>query len=475
MRKGEVGNRFDSLFYVEKNLYQSFIKLSKIAKVSGGKRLPLVSDFAAAITPWRYLRVGDIDWFGNLDYANFNYLPEDVYNALKRYEIVDNELLIAIVGATIGKVALLRKSKDENIILTENCAKISIKGNTVLPEYLLIIMQSTLVQKQIQLNYIQTTLPKLGLERLESLKIPPIPYVSVQLKIVTLFETAQTSKKQKEAEAAELLASIDVYLLQALGIILPKVSEKKDFFYTRSSKVSSGRIDPFYHQREFEELEFSLKNGSYGIQNFFNIITYISSGATPLKSNRENYYVDDIENGVPLLRVQNITAEGLKLDDVIYINFETHEKDLKRSQVFGGDLLITITGRIASSAVAPEKFEGNINQHSVIVRTTESCVLNEFLAIFFNSVLGQKIAIRKTTGGTRPALDYQALKSIKIPIPPLEKQTEIAIHISKLRNRAKLLQQQAVTELESAKQVVEKMILGFNYSVFKERQDKVKA
>jgi restriction endonuclease S subunit len=204
----------------------------------------------------------------------------------------------------------------------------------------------------------------------------------------------------------------------------------------------------------------NLTNGKYETKNFIGLITNISSGATPLKSNREKYYTDDAGNGIPLLRVQNITAEGLKLDDVIFINRETHETDLKRSQVFSGDLLITITGRIASSAVVPESFEGNINQHSVVVRTNKSVVLNEYLAIYFNSFLGQKFALKKTTGGTRPALDYCALKSIKIPLPSLEKQTEIANHISTLRAQAKALQQQAAAELEQAKQQVERMILG---------------
>ncbi|MGJ0429575.1 restriction endonuclease subunit S [Methylobacter sp.] len=190
------------------------------------------------------------------------------------------------------------------------------------------------------------------------------------------------------------------------------------------------------------------------------MITYISSGATPLKANSEKYYTDDAINGIPLLRVQNITAEGLKLDDVIFINHETHENELKRSRVFSGDLLITITGRIASSAVAPYLFKGNINQHSVIVRTNPNYALNEYLAIYFNSLLGQKFALRNTTGGTRPALDYSALKSIKIPLPPLEKQAEIVKHISQIRAQAKQLQQQAEAELEAAKQQVERMILG---------------
>jgi type I restriction enzyme, S subunit len=52
------------------------------------------------------------------------------------------------------------------------------------------------------------------------------------------------------------------------------------------------------------------------------------------------------------------------------------------------------------------------------------------------------------------------LKNIVIRLPSSEKQTEIANHINALRVQAKALQQQATTELEPAKQQVERMILG---------------
>ena len=50
--------------------------------------------------------------------------------------------------------------------------------------------------------------------------------------------------------------------------------------------------------------------------------------------------------------------------------------------------------------------------------------------------------------------------SLPIPLPPTEKQREIALHISEMRKKAKHLQMEAVNILESAKQKVEQLILG---------------
>ena len=88
---------------------------------------------------------------------------------------------------------------------------------------------------------------------------------------------------------------------------------------------------------------------------------------------------------------------------------------LKRSQVSAGDLLIKITGvgRMAIASIAPEGFIGNINQHVCVIKTG-SREISETLAAFLNSDIGEKLASRRSAGGTRPRLDYPALLSIPI-------------------------------------------------------------
>ncbi|MCS7206056.1 MAG: restriction endonuclease subunit S [Leptospiraceae bacterium] len=125
------------------------------------------------------------------------------------------------------------------------------------------------------------------------------------------------------------------------------------------------------------------------------------------------------KNGIPFLRVQNITPEGLNLQDIKYINIATHNGMLKRSQVKEFDLITKITGvgRMAVSAVAPKEFEGNINQHLVVIKTKNEQT-SKTLATFLNSDIGEKLAKKRSTGGTRPALDYTALKSIPVIFKP---------------------------------------------------------
>lgn len=187
---------------------------------------------------------------------------------------------------------------------------------------------------------------------------------------------------------------------------------KSRVFILQKSELEK-RLDPFYYVPELLELEKKvLAKEPKKLRDY---VVGISSGATPKTTESEKYYAEK-ENGIPFLRVQNLSPTGiLEFDDCKYINEETHNGMLKRSQVKEGDLLVKITGvgRMAVASVAPEGFEGNINQHVCVIRTGNK-EISETLAAFLNTDIGEKLASRRATGGTRPALDYPALLSIPI-------------------------------------------------------------
>jgi restriction endonuclease S subunit len=186
-----------------------------------------------------------------------------------------------------------------------------------------------------------------------------------------------------------------------------------------------GRLDSGFYAPIFFNVIKNIKKNKNNFVKFGSLIENMAGGATPRVGG--NYYAD--KQGIPFLRVQNITEEGLKLVDVKYIKKEVHEGMLKRSQLKSNDLVFTITGRIGSVAVIPDNFEGNINQHSVKIKLKEKVNDKEvnpfYVAIFFNLEIGRKISLRYTTGGTRPALDYEALKNLPFLLPPLKIQNQI--------------------------------------------------
>lgn len=177
------------------------------------------------------------------------------------------------------------------------------------------------------------------------------------------------------------------------------------------------RLDTDYYHPIYTELEEKVAKDNSAILSDY--IENLSGGATPSSKKKDVYYTDNPNEGIPFIRVQNLSQAGLKVDDVKYITPLVHNGMLQRSQSNGGDLLVKITGvgRMAVSSVVPENYECNINQHIVRIKTKDRKT-SEVLATYLNTDIGEKLASRRSTGGTRPALDYEALKSIPIVFDP---------------------------------------------------------
>lgn len=212
-------------------------------------------------------------------------------------------------------------------------------------------------------------------------------------------------------------------------------------FILNSSELER-RLDVDYYKPSIRKLEKIIRKQS--ANKLGNYAIKMASGATPSVTEEEKYYTTK-EQGVPFLRVQNLTTSGqLELTNVRYINYETHEKYLKRSQVEEGDLLVKITGvgRMAIASVAPKSFIGNTNQHMVVIKTGDK-FLSEYLANYLNLDSVEKLASRRSTGGTRPALDYPALRSI-----PIIEHIDFSL-ITKAQKEKQRKQQQAQSLLAS--------------------------
>lgn len=71
-----------------------------------------------------------------------------------------------------------------------------------------------------------------------------------------------------------------------------------------------------------------------------------------------------------------------------------------------------------------------------------------------------KTLLNREKRGQTSHLYSQDVKQILVPIPPIEKQNEIAKHIENIRLQVKTLQEEGKVILENAKREVERMIIG---------------
>lgn len=151
------------------------------------------------------------------------------------------------------------------------------------------------------------------------------------------------------------------------------------------------------------------------------LTTKVGSGVTPRGG--EAVYKSE---GHPFVRSQNVGLGHLMLDDIAYIDEDTHQRQ-KNTELQLDDVLLNITGAsIGRSALVNQQIVGgNVNQHVCIIRANKK-LIPSFLCNFLLSQYGQKQIESFQAGGNRQGLNFEQIRSIKIGLPSLEEQKKIA-------------------------------------------------
>lgn len=190
----------------------NILKISDIAQIKGGKRLPKGEKLLEIETDYPYIRVADFLDNGTVNIETIQYITHEIYQQIKNYTITSNDLYISIAG-TIGKTGIIPKELD-GANLTENAAKLVYKREDILNKYIYFLTNSSKFEEQIGLATKTVAQPKLALSRLSEVELP-LPPLSIQQKVVEYLnsvsekmEKVKTIQKEKMDSLKALKASI---------------------------------------------------------------------------------------------------------------------------------------------------------------------------------------------------------------------------------------------------------------------------
>lgn len=450
--RGEIEGRMDPYYYKPE-----FERLVEALKTSGLalKRLGDISeDIKNGSTPTGgsfenegipYFRSQD---FSLYDFEINQFITLKFHKKIFRSAIKGGDVLIAVVGATLGVIGYVPDSiKEANI--NQNVARIRVKDKNIKSKYLAVFLNSSVGQNLIMRKATITTQAYLNNNLLSKIIIP-VPPIDIQNKIVAIMDKAYATKKDNETTAKALLDSIDDYVLGELGIEMPEVDEKM-CFVVKASDVSGGRIDPYYYKPKFEVMAERLESGKYENKQLGNFINNIHYGASV-----KNKYVN---SGIPFLRILNLKPNKIDISNVVQLPNKTR-KELGNAFVKKGDMLISRSGTIGVVAVIPPEADGYAFGSFMIKFVLNNDIDKRYIAIWLNSSFGKNLIRRKRIGAVQGNITIPAIKSLKIPVPPIDIQNKIADEVSKRMEQAKSLEEEGKRVLDEAKAEVEGMILG---------------
>ncbi|HLP92033.1 MAG TPA: restriction endonuclease subunit S [Nostocaceae cyanobacterium] len=160
---------------------------------------------------------------------------------------------------------------------------------------------------------------------------------------------------------------------------------------------------------------------------------------------KKSFYVD---SGYKIYGQEQVINEDPFLGNY-YID-EKRYKDLKSCAVKSGDILISLVGTIGKVLILPEGIEpGIINPRLVKLSLDKSLIDNEFIKKYLESPTVHNYFSRLSHGGTMDILNLSILKTLKIPLPPLNEQKRIVAKIEELNNRTRKAKEalEAIPEL----------------------------
>ena len=190
--------------------------------------------------------------------------------------------------------------------------------------------------------------------------------------------------------------------------------------------------DPIAHPEQFQNSPLGQISKDWTTPMLANLCSHIGSGVTP-RGGQDVY----TSTGIMLIRSQNVTFEGLLLDDVAFVSEEIH-LGMLRSEVFAHDVLFNITGAsIGRCCPMPEGLgTANVNQHVCALRVPKATAADaKYLASLLASPIGQRQMDSLLTVGNRQGLNYQQLGSFIIPWPKEDERNAISLQIHAIEDQ----------------------------------------
>ena len=229
-----------------------------------------------------------------------------------------------------------------------------------------------------------------------------------------------------------------------LSIELPSLDEQK-IVNQRLNKITNiislrqqqlAKLDELVKVRFVEMFGDPMINSMHWpIYELSEYIQFLTSGSRGWAK----YFTDE---GEYFITIKNVKNCKITLDDVQYIA-PPDNAEAKRTKVQAGDLLISITADLGRTGVVTQEIAEHgayINQHLTCIRLNQSVVLPLYVAYYMESDAGKKQFQLKNQTGVKAGLNFNSINTLKVMVPPLEKQRSFVSFVEQVEKTKSSIQ-----------------------------------
>lgn len=192
----------------------------------------------------------------------------------------------------------------------------------------------------------------------------------------------------------------------------------------------------------------------YPISQLSEYIEFLTSGSRGWSQ----YFSDD---GEYFITIKNVKNCSISLEDVQYIK-PPDNAEAVRTKVKDGDLLISITADLGRTGVVTKEIANHgayINQHLTCIRLNREKLNPLYVAYYMESPAGKMQFNAKNQAGVKAGLNFNAINSLKLVVPPVEKQ-DLFVEFVSQTDKSKLTIWQSLDKLEVLKKALMQQYFG---------------
>lgn len=366
---------------------------------------------------------------------------------LEKCRLLGDELIVVRSGVNTGDCAVVPRELAGAYAAYDLIVQFKPE---VMPRFVSTFLDTPLGRVQLNLLKGRAAQPHINAEELGSIELP-LPSVEVQSALVTKFEGARASRKQKLAQADELLNGLDGWLLEQLGFALPSTDERK-IFAVRLGQAQE-RFDTQHHLPRFKQMLNTITHAQhYSLGSLVSFSEELWSSKEAEERGKTVFCYIEI-SGVDR-RTGNAYAEEVLL---------TKAPSRARMVVRRGDIIISLTRpHHGSIARIDAPLDGCIASTGfAVVRSYDAERINhDYLWAVLRTQLCLQQMLQRSSGGNYPAITKDELGKILVPVPSLEIQEHIVDEVFRRQVGVQRLHIEAETDWEAAKQHFENQLLG---------------
>lgn len=260
------------------------------------------------------------------------------------------------------------------------------------------------------------TIKGIKIETLSNMQVPDIP-INEQCRIATVMDKvgALIAKRQAQLDKLDLLV-------------------KARFVEMFGDPVMNPFGYPIHQLSEY--IEF-LTSGSRGWSQYF--------------SDAGEYFIT----------IKNVKNCAISLDDVQHVQ-PPENAEAVRTKVKEGDLLISITADLGRTGVVTKEIAEHgayINQHLTCIRLNQDRLIPLYVAYYLESSAGKAQFTSKNQNGVKAGLNFNAINSLKLIVPPMELQAKFIGFVSQIENN-KYSIKYSLEKLETMKKALMQKYFG---------------